>query len=119
MIPGALSLQQINQQRRSKMKFLTFSMTDVAKAAEVAQANDKIAKTPGRKVLAQYLCQGIAFRGLPPNTLLGISVVDYESNEAMAAAQYPVTLAGATVWAVPVLEMPVGGVAAEEKKYRK
>jgi hypothetical protein len=101
------------------MKFLVFSMTDVAKAAEVAQANDKVAKMPGRKVLGQYICQGMAFAGLPPNTLLGISVVEYESNETMAAGQYPAALAGATVWSVPVLEIPVGGMAAEEKKYRK
>jgi hypothetical protein len=101
------------------MKFLVFSMVETAKAAEVAQANDKAAKMPGRKVLAQYICQGMAFAGLPPNTLLGISVVEYESNEAMAAGQYPMALAGATVWSVPVLEMPVGGIAAEEKKYRR
>ncbi len=101
------------------MKFLVFSMVNATKAAEVAQANDKAAKMPGRKVLAQYICMGMAFAGLPPNTMLGISVVEYESNEAMAAGQYPMTLAGATVWAVPVLEMPVGGLVAEEKKYRK
>ncbi|HXZ30237.1 MAG TPA: hypothetical protein VEG43_03650 [Dehalococcoidia bacterium] len=101
------------------MKFLVFAAFDAAKAAEVAQANDKMAKTPGRKVLAQYMCMGMAFAGLPLNTMLGVSVVEYESNEAMAAGQYPATLAGATLWSVPVLEMPVGGLAAEEKKYRK
>jgi hypothetical protein len=101
------------------MKFVGFSMYDVAKAAEVAQAGDKVAKTPGRKVLASYTCMGMAFPGVPPNTMVTISVAEYESNEAMAAAQYPVVLAGATVWAVPVLEMPVGRGAATEKKYRK
>ena len=101
------------------MKFLVFSMFDTAKAAELAQANDKIAKMPGRKVLAQYVCMGMAFAGLPPKTMLGVSVVEYESNEAMAAGQYPATLAGATIWSVPVLEIPAGGLAAEEKKYRK
>jgi hypothetical protein len=95
------------------MKFLIFSMF------EVAQANDKTSKMPGRKVLSQYMCMGMAFAGLPPNTLLGVSVIEYESNEAMAAAQYPMALAGASVWAVPVLEMPVGRGAAIEKKYRK
>jgi hypothetical protein len=119
MLLGALFLQQENQERRSKMKFLVFSMSDVAKAAEVAQASDKVAKMPGQKVLAQYICMGMAFAGLPPNTLLGISVVEYETNEAMAAGQYPLALAGATVWAVPVLEMSVGRVAAGEKKYRR
>jgi len=101
------------------MKFITFDMFDVAKAAEVAQAGDKVAKTPGQKMLAQYVCEGLAFPGQPPNTLVGISIAEVESNEALAAVQYPAALAGATVWSIPVLEMPVAGAAAEEKKYRK
>ena len=101
------------------MKFITFDMFDVDKAADIAQAGDKLAQTPGRKILAQYVCEGLAFPGQPPNTMVGISIGDFESSEAMAATQYPVALAGATIWAVPVLEMPVGGTAAEEKKYRK
>ena len=101
------------------MKFIGFAMFDAAKAAEVAQAGDKVAKTPGRKVLAQYACQGIPFPGVPPNTMVVISVEEAESNEAIGASQYPLALAGATVWSVPVLEMPVAGAAAEEKKYRK
>ena len=101
------------------MKFLMFGMFDAAKAAEVAQAADKVAKTPGRKTIAQYVCQGIAFEGVPPNAMVTISVAEAESNEAIAASQYPLALAGATVWSVPVLEMPVGRGAATEKKYRK
>lgn len=101
------------------MKFLTFAACDVAKAAELAQAADKATKTPGQKTIAQYVCQGIAFSGLPPNTLLAIVVVDAESNEALTAAQYPMGLAGISTWAVPVLEIPVGRGAAAEKKYRK
>lgn len=102
------------------MKFITFAVFDAAKAPEVAQAADKVAKTPGRKVLAQYTCLGLAFPGvLPPGTMVAITIVEVESNEAIAAAQYPLALAGATVWSVPVLEMPVAGAAAEEKKYRK
>jgi hypothetical protein len=102
------------------MKFISFVMFDAAKAPEVAQAADKAAKTPGRKVLAQYMCLGLAFPGvLPQGALLAISIVEAESNEAIAAAQYPLALAGATVWSVPVLEMPVAGAATEEKKYRK
>ena len=101
------------------MKFLGFAVYDVAKAAEVAQASDKVAKTPGRKILASYTCMGIAFPGVPSNTMVAISVAEYESNEAMAAAMYPVAVAGATIWAVPVLETPVGRGAATEKKYRK
>ena len=100
------------------MKFLVFAMFDVAKAAEMAQANDKLAKTPGRKVLSTYSCMGLAFPGVPPNTIVTISVVEYETSEAMAAVLYPLEVAGATVWAVPVLEMPAAGHAATEKKYR-
>jgi hypothetical protein len=101
------------------MKFLGFSIFDVAKAAEVAQAGDKVAKTPGGKILAQYICQGIPFAGVPPNMMVVVSVEEYESNEAIAASQYPLALAGATTWAVPVLEMQAGGGAVTEKKYRK
>ena len=101
------------------MKFITFVMYDVAKAAEIAQAADKVAKTPGQKALAQYVCLGIPFAGVPPNSIVVIVVGEAESNEAIAASQYPLALAGATIWAVPVLEMPVAGAAAEEKKYRK
>jgi len=101
------------------MKFLEFAMFDVAKAAEVAQAGDKGAKTPGAKILAQYACQGIPFNGVPPNMMVVVAVKECESNEAIGASQYPVALAGATTWAVPVLEMPVASAAAAEKKYRK
>lgn len=101
------------------MKFITFGMFDVAKAVEVAQAADKVAKLPGQKILAQYVCLGLAFPGHPPNTMVTISIGDIESNEAMAATQYPLELAGETIWSVPVMELPVAGAAAEEKKYRK
>jgi hypothetical protein len=101
------------------MKFITFNMFDAAKGAEIAQASDKVAETPGQKLLAQYVCEGLAFPGQLPNTLVAISIAEVESNEAMAATQYPLSLAGGTIWSVPVLEMPVGGGAAEEKKYRK
>jgi hypothetical protein len=101
------------------MKFLVFAMFDVAKAADMAEVNDKLAKTPGRKVLSNYSCMGLAFPGVPPNTLVTVSVVEYENSEAMAAVLYPLEVAGATVWAVPVLEMPVARHTVTEKKYRK
>jgi hypothetical protein len=101
------------------MKFMIFSLFETAKIAELAQVIDKVAKTPGQKTIAQYACQGMAFSGLPPNTTLGISVVEAESNDALAATQYPLDLAGISTWAVPVLEVPVGGIAAEEKKLRE
>lgn len=101
------------------MRFLGFAVYDVAKAADVAQASDKVARTPGRKVLASYTCMGIAFPGVPPNMMVVVTVEEYESNDAIAANQYPLSLAGANVWAVPVLEMKVGGTAKVEEKYRK
>ena len=102
------------------MKFLNFAMYDVAKAAEVAQAADKaMASAPsGFKVLADYVCEGLAFPGVPANTIVGFRIVEAESNEAIAAAAYPIVLAGATLWYVPILEMPTGGTAEVEKKYK-
>ncbi len=100
------------------MKFMSFTMFDVAKAAEVAAAGDTVSNTPGRKVLAQYLCEAIPFPGVPPNTIVVVAITEAESNEAISAAMYPVMLAGATVHMVPVLEMPVGGAAETEKQYR-
>ena len=101
------------------MKFMVFTMYDAAKAAEVMQASDKAAKMPGQKLLAVYGCLGIPFPGFPPNSLLGIGIREAESAEALASVLYTLTLAGATSWAVPVLEVPVGSGAAEEKKLRK
>ena len=102
------------------MKFLVFNMFDVDKTAEMSAISDKIQANPppGIKALAAYTCLGIPFPGFPPNTLLSISVAEAESSEAIAAETYPAALAGATVWCVPVLEMPLGAVAEDEKKYR-
>lgn len=101
------------------MKYITFVMYDVAKMAAVAQASDKNSKIPGQKLLAMYGCMGKAFDGQPPNTILAISIRETESAEALAAAGLNLSFAGATVWAVPVLEMPVGGAEAEAKKFQK
>jgi tagatose-1,6-bisphosphate aldolase non-catalytic subunit AgaZ/GatZ len=100
------------------MKFLTFLSFDPAKAAEIAQIADKVAKTPGQKFLAQYVCQGIPFPGVTPNTMVTIALAEVETNEAMSAVHYPFELAGASAWSVPVLELPVEAAAQEEKKYR-
>jgi hypothetical protein len=101
------------------MKFISFSMHTVAKVAEVAQASDKVAHTPGQKVLAKYTCLGKPFDGVPPNTMVTITIHEAESHEAIAAYGFPMMLAGSTMWAVPVVEMPVGSVAAEVKKLTK
>jgi len=100
------------------MKFLTFTMFDTAKAADIAQIGDKVANTPGQKFITQYVCQGIPFPGVPTNVLVSIAVTEAETNEAMSAVHYPLALAGATIWSVPVLELPVAGASEEEKKYR-
>jgi len=102
------------------MKFITFSMYDAAKSAELMQAADKAHKMPGQKTLAAYACLGLPFPGvLPPNTIVGFTIREAESAEALASVLYTLTVAGATTWAVPVVEMPVGSLAAEEKKLRK
>ena len=102
------------------MKFLNFAMFDIAKAADVSQASDKFwAKPPpGIKMLADYVCLGMPFSGAPPNTVVGIGVMEAESAEALTAVSYSLGLAGASVWNVPVMELPVGGAAKLEKKYR-
>jgi hypothetical protein len=100
------------------MKFLVFTMFSPDKAAEIAQTTDKVARGPGIKTLAQYVCQGIPFPGVAPNTMVGISVIEAESNDAISARIYPPSLAGATVWVVPVQEMAVAGAAKIERKFR-
>lgn len=102
------------------MKFLTLVMYDVAKSAEIAKASDKLMSNPppGYKLLAQYVCLGRPFDGIPLNAMVTVGIAEAESAEALAAITYPLTLAGATFYRVPVLEMPIGAGAAEEKKYR-
>lgn len=102
------------------MKFLTINMTEVAKIPAVIQASDKVWATPppGIKVEASYVCLGTPFPGVPPNTMVSFSIVEAESAEAIAAVSYPTMLAGATIHRVPILEMPVGAMGKEEKKYR-
>jgi hypothetical protein len=101
------------------MKFITFVVYDVAKFAEVAKASDKNSKMSGQKLLAMYGCMGKAFDGQPPNTILAISIRETESAEALGSALLNLSFAGATAWAVPVMEMPIGSAEAEVKKYTK
>ncbi len=102
------------------MKFLSFAMFDMAKAAEVAKVSDKVwaSPPPGIKLLASYVCQGMAFAGVPPNTLVSFDIIEAESNEVLSAVNYPLALAGASIWNVPILELPVAGAAEIEKKMR-
>lgn len=100
------------------MKFLVFLAFDVAKTAEVAQAADKMQASPpmGTKLLAAYSCQGIPWPGASGQ--ISVAVFEAESNEALSAVLYPLALAGATVWSVPVLEIPVPGAAEVERRLR-
>ena len=102
------------------MKFLTINMTDMANIAAVAQASDKVwaSSPPGIKVEASYVCLGTPFPGVPPNTMVSFSISEVESAEVIAAVSWPMMVAGSTIHRVPILEMPVGAVAKEEKKYR-
>ena len=81
------------------MKFLTINMTEMAKIPAVVQASDKVWATPpaGIKVEASYVCLGMPFDGIPPNTMVSFSIVEAESAEAIAAVSYPTMLAGATI----------------------
>jgi len=102
------------------MKFLTINMVEVANIPAVVQAADKVLASPppGIKIEANYVCLGTPFPGVPPNTMVGVSIVEAESAEAIATTSYPLMLAGVTIHRVPILEMPVGAAAKEEKKYR-
>lgn len=100
------------------MKFLTFVMYEPSKAAEIAQAADKVAQTPGVKPINRYVCMGIPFYGAPQELMCTVTVNEAESSEAMAASSYPVRLAGASMWWVPVMEYEAGTAADVEKKYR-
>jgi hypothetical protein len=107
------------KKERIKMKFVTFSMYDVAKTAEMMQVADKNSKIPGQKMLAGYIFLGKPFDGMPPNKGVGMSIREVESAEALAAVLYNMTLIGATAWAVPVLEGQVGSSEADFKKFQK
>jgi hypothetical protein len=102
------------------MKFLRFTMMDAAKVAEVSKVSDKMMANlpPGYKMHSLYACLGIPFPGAPANAIVAVSVLETDSSEALTATGYPLTLAGASVWDVPVLEMPVGGAVEVEKKLR-
>jgi hypothetical protein len=102
------------------MKFLQFAAMDLGKAGEVAKASDKVwaSPPPGIKSVADYVCLGIAYPGQAANTAVSVGVIEADSAEALTATSYQMGLAGATVWNVPVLEIPVAGVSEVEKKLR-
>lgn len=102
------------------MKFVVMSVWDVGKAAELAKLQDKVDTAPpsGYKTLASYVCLAHPVSGLPSGTGVTITIAEAESAESIAAAMYPSMLAGADINTVPVIDMPIGGVAEVEKKSR-
>jgi len=100
------------------MKFLILSSWPVEKAAEVAAASDKaLANAPRERRTPGYmpLC---ALPEVPPDSMVSISISESDSAEEMAARLYPIMLAGASFNIIPLLEVPAGGAAKAEKKYR-
>jgi hypothetical protein len=102
------------------MKFMTFITYDAAKVAEISAVADKMmAKPPkGYNVLSNYACMSPPFP-VPPNTLVSVSITDFDNAEALAAVTYPLQLAGATIHRVPLMEVPVGAAVKTERKYRR
>jgi hypothetical protein len=96
------------------MKFLSFSTYNIDKLAEIAKAADKLAANPpeGYKILAMYSCQANPFPGVepPPGTMVTVSILESDTAEAMASAALEMTLAGATVNRIPVMEVSTGKV---------
>jgi hypothetical protein len=102
------------------MKCFVFVSTEWDNGANIAQAADKAwaSAPPQIKLLARYLWLGIAFPGQNQGELLAMNIVEAETGEAVAAILYPVSLAGAKVTVVPVMELPIANAAELEKKYR-
>ena len=102
------------------MKFMRLHMIESTKVAEFTKVSDKVWASPpkGIKPQAIYACLGIVFPGQPPNTVVTMTILEAENAESLAVASYPLTQVGATVWAVPILDVPVGGAAQVEKKLK-
>jgi hypothetical protein len=102
------------------MKILTISVFEPSKAAEISKVSDKVLpNTPGYKPLAMYVCLGNPFPAeIPPNSMVSITIAEVENENALAAVNYPLVLAGMSIHRVPILEMKSGKVAETEKKLR-
>lgn len=100
------------------MKVALFTMFDVDKLGEMGKIGDSI-KVPGNRLEAWYAFQGIPFQGLPPHTVVTLSIHEVQGNADIMALEMPLARAGATVWAVPVMEIPRGGAVKQGKEYMK
>ncbi len=98
------------------MKYLVFVIiSDMAKLKEVAAASDKFWANPppGLKMSAVYGCLGNPFPTALPEKCASISVclIEASSHELLLASTTPAWLAGQTVYAVPVVDMPTVGLS--------
>ena len=102
------------------MKFMHFTIFPVEKGADVAAVSDKVwANVPQKnRPEANYLMLCIPQFNIPPNSLVVSTITEDDSAEAIAARVYPLSLAGATIHSVPLLDMPIVAGAKTEKKYR-
>lgn len=104
------------------MKFLSLTTYNIDKLAEVAKAADKLAANPpaGYKILSMYSCQANPFPGteLPQGTMVTVSIIECDSAESMAAASLEMTLAGATVNRIPVMEITTGDAEGTVEKLK-
>jgi hypothetical protein len=102
------------------MKFLSFVTVPAGRLVEVSAAADKgmANPPPGYQVLANYACLAAPFDGIPPNSFVSVSISETDNVEALAAIQYPLLLAGATVHRVPIMDVAIGTAVQTEKEFR-
>jgi hypothetical protein len=104
------------------MKFLSINTYPVEKMADIAKVTDKLASNPPEdyKILAIYGCLANPFPGveLPPGTMVSISVLESNNAASMATAALEMTLAGANVNRIPILEVPTGEVEGTVDKLK-
>jgi len=105
------------------MKYLVFVLVeDMAQATEVSKASDKLWANPppGAKMAAAYVCLGNPFPAVLPPKLgaVSIAVMEADSHEALMMSCTPALNAGAMIYSVPVLDMPVTGAAELTEKIK-
>jgi len=101
------------------MKFLNFTVFDVHKSTDIAAVNDKFqaAPTEGYKVLHEFACMSPPFP-VPPNSIVGVSITEVKTTDAMLSHHYQLLLAGATIYRVPIMEVPLASSIDVERKGR-
>jgi hypothetical protein len=101
------------------MKFMTLVFIPADKMAEVAAASDKVwAKAPReRRAQTTYMLMCNP-PDVPENCAVSFSINEGDDMEEIAASVYQMALAGAGVNIIPLLELPGGGAAKVERKYK-